>query len=146
MPDMMRQRRGPDMPLTGRNGMLEAILRNTPAQSIEAAVAVMTAIDRTLPDADGLKWFNRLYLRVTERVLAGVTTNTFTDPAFMAALDVVFANLYFAAIAGADRGAEQAPPAWRPLLRARVDRRLVRLQFALAGMNAHINRDLPVGI
>jgi hypothetical protein len=126
--------------------MLEPILRTTPVQTIAAAIEVMTAIDRTLPDGDGLKWFNRLYLRVTERVLAAVTTETFADQAFMAALDVLFANLYFAAVAGADRGADQAPPAWRPLLRARVDRRLVRLQFALAGMNAHINRDLPVGI
>jgi len=32
------------------------------------------------------------------------------------------------------------------VLGARGDRRIRRLQFALAGMNAHINRDLPVGI
>jgi hypothetical protein len=106
----------------------------------------MRAIDATLPDADGLKWFNRLYLRVTENVRAAVTDAEFADPAFMAVLDVVFANLYFAAIAEPDVGTSTAPPAWRPVLRARSDRRLVRLQFALAGMNAHINRDLPAGI
>ncbi len=70
----------------------------------------------------------------------------FADPAFMTALDVVFANLYFAAIARADLDSAGAPSAWRPLLSSRTDRRLARLQFALAGMNAHINRDLPVGI
>jgi hypothetical protein len=32
------------------------------------------------------------------------------------------------------------------VLEARADQRIRRLQFALAGMNAHINRDLPVGI
>jgi len=48
--------------------MLSDILLRTPARSIDDVVAVMTAIDETLPDDDGLKWFNRLYLRVTVSV------------------------------------------------------------------------------
>jgi hypothetical protein len=60
---------------------------------IDDALAVMTAIDTQLPDADGLKWFNRLYLRVTEGVRKAVAGPAFADPAFMTALDVVFANL-----------------------------------------------------
>jgi len=59
---------------------------------------------------------------------------------------VVFANLYFAAIAAGGEDPGRAPSAWRPLLRARAHRGIARLQFALAGMNAHINRDLPEGI
>jgi hypothetical protein len=39
-----------------------------------------------------------------------------------------------------------APSAWRPLLAARQDPGIARIQFALAGMTAHINRDLPVAI
>ena len=31
-------------------------------------------------------------------------------------------------------------------MRARHNRKLARIQFALAGMNAHINRDLPVAL
>jgi hypothetical protein len=126
--------------------MLHTLLGSAPARSIDDVLALMNAIDRSLPDDDGLKWFNRLYLRVTERVRAAVTTASFADPAFMGELDVVFANLYFAAIAECDVDITRAPSAWRPVLRARSDRRLIRLQFALAGMNAHINRDLPVGI
>jgi hypothetical protein len=126
--------------------MLEELLHATPVRTIDEAVAVMTAIDSALPDADGLKWFNRLYLRVTTSVRAAVAGPAFRDPAFMTALDVVFANLYFAALTGADRGGGAAPSAWQPVLDARADRRIARLQFALAGMNAHINRDLPVGI
>jgi hypothetical protein len=64
----------------------------------------------------------------------------------MTELDVVFANLYFSAIAAGEIDASRAPSAWRPLLRARSTERIARLQFALAGMNAHINRDLPQGI
>jgi hypothetical protein len=126
--------------------MLTALLKTAPVRSMDEAVVLMTTIDARLPDADGLKWFNRLYLRVTEQVRASIGEATFADPAFLAELDVVFANLYFEAIARADEDASTAPSAWRPLLRARSDHRLARLQFALAGMNAHINRDLPAGI
>ena len=52
---------------------LAHILEQTPVNSIADAVAVMTAIDQTLPDQDGLKWFNRLYLRATEGVRDGAT-------------------------------------------------------------------------
>jgi hypothetical protein len=111
--------------------------------SIAGAVAVMTAIDQVLPDGDGVKWFNRLYLRVTVSVGNALSTVRFHDPAFLSALDVVFANLYFSALAAGLAGAGAAPAAWRPLLADRHRRGIARLQFALAGMNAHINRDLP---
>ncbi len=35
---------------------------------IDDVITVMRALDAALPDDDRLKWFNRLYLRVTERV------------------------------------------------------------------------------
>jgi len=114
--------------------------------SIDAAVAIMTAIDGRLADDDGLKWFNRLYLRVTESVRAAVQESAFRDPAFMALLDVVFARQYFEAIVAAERGTAAAPSAWRPLLEARHAPGITRIRFAIAGMNAHINRDLPDGI
>ena len=62
----------------------------------------MTTLDRELSDADGLWWFNHLYLRVTLAVRSAVTTTTFRDPAFLERLDVVFANLYFDAVAAGD--------------------------------------------
>jgi len=122
------------------------ILRRAPASSIDDVLSIMTAIDDRLPDSDGLKWFNRLYLRVTQRVRLAVGTTAFRDAPFMSQLDVVFANLYFAAMSAGDVDPLRAPSAWRPLLGARLSRRNSRLQFALAGMNAHINRDLPQGI
>jgi hypothetical protein len=122
------------------------LLPKTPPQSIDEVVAVMTAIDTSLPDDDGVKWFNRLYLRVTTNVRTSVAGAAFQDPAFLARLDIVFANLYFSALAAGDTDPEGAPPAWRPLLACRRDRGIARIQFALAGMSAHINRDLPEGI
>lgn len=122
------------------------IVANAPARSIDDVVAMMTAIDQRLPDTDGVKWFNRLYLRVTEGVLREVQVSHYQDLPFMTALDVAFANLYFDAIIAAQRGAEHIPSAWRPLFECRHRPGIARLQFALAGMNAHINRDLPAGI
>jgi hypothetical protein len=106
----------------------------------------MTAIDSSLPDSDGVKWFNRLYLQVTRSVKQAVNPPVFRDARSMSELDVVFANLYFAAIAAGDMDPSRAPSAWRPLLCARRNCAIARLQFALAVMNAHINRDLPQGI
>jgi hypothetical protein len=114
--------------------------------SIDEVLSIMTAIDSRLPDSDGVKWFNRLYLQVTRSVRQAVSGPAFRDARFMAELDVVFANQYFAAIAVGEADVSRAPSAWRPLLRSRATAGIARLQFALAGMNAHINRDLPQGI
>lgn len=126
--------------------MLTDILRAAPVSSIEGVLSIMTAIDNRLPDADGLKWFNRLYLQVTRGVRQAVAGPAFRDARFMSELDVVFANLYFSAIAAGEIDLARAPSAWRPVLRCRMQPGIARLQFALAGMNAHINRDLPQGI
>jgi hypothetical protein len=110
--------------------------------STDDVVTAMRAIDAALPDTDGVKWFNYLYLKVTEAVLADASA--WQDWAFLQRFDVVFAGLYFDAVVKWERDQETTPHAWRPLLRARFDRGLARLQFALAGMNAHINHDLAM--
>jgi hypothetical protein len=126
--------------------MLQDILASVPARSMDEVVAIMTMIDDRLADADGVKWFNRLYLRVTERVLEAVAAGAFADTRFLAEFDVIFANLYFDALVRGEREWASAPSAWRPLLQVRTRPGIARLQFALAGMNAHINRDLPSGL
>lgn len=126
--------------------MIQDILARVPARSIDDVVAIMGSIDARLADADGLKWFNRLYLRVTERVLEAVAAGTFGDAKFLTEFDVIFANLYFDALVRAERDAATIPSAWKPLLQGRTRSGIARLQFALAGMNAHINRDIPAGL
>ena len=116
-----------------------------PVTSIAEAVARMEAIDAPLPAADGLACFNRMYLAVTQTVNSELGQGFFADPGFMTTLDVVFANFYFAA---ADAASEPAtvPLAWRPLIEQRATAGIEPIQFALAGMNAHINHDLPVAV
>ena len=126
--------------------MVTDIVNGRRAATIDDVIDVMTSLDRSLPDSDGLKWFNRLYLQVTLAVREAVTTATYRDPAFLATLDVVFANLYFDAVAAGHADPARLPSAWRPLFECRDRPGIHPLQFALAGMNAHINRDLPEGI
>ena len=126
--------------------MLNEALRRRRAASIADVVEIMTALEGALSRTDGVWWFNHLYLRVTLAVRGAVTTTTFRDPAFLERLDVVFANQYFDAVAAGDVDPRAAPEAWRPLFACRRNQDILPLQFALAGMNAHINRDLPAGI
>ena len=126
--------------------VLGPILAQTPITTIEDAVARMTSIDQALAPVDGISCFNKLYLEVTKNVLAGVGRATFADPRFLTALDVSFANLYLAALRAYDAGSPDTPRAWQPLFADRADRTIAPIQFALAGMNAHINRDLPVAL
>jgi hypothetical protein len=122
-----------------------------PVATIGAAITKMQAIDAQLKPEDplgfkdGLYCFNNMYLQVTQQVNADLERNFYHDPDFMTALDVTFANLYFAAYDVADTPA-QVPPAWRPLVEQRDNHDIEDIQFALAGMNAHINHDLPKAV
>lgn len=112
-------------------------------------LARLTAIDRALPSSDGVKWFNKLYLEVTQQVAEAAPKMHQAAPGFLEALDVAFGNLYFEAF---DAAGGAAPPAgypfhaWKPLFEARFETGIAPVQFALAGMNAHINHDLAIGI
>jgi hypothetical protein len=116
-----------------------------PVTTVAEAMARMQAIETATPAGDGLACFNRMYLEVTRQVDSELGRGSFADPVFMTRLDVVFANLYFEAVDAA--GSNSAVPlAWRPLFERRGDTGIEPIQFALAGMNAHINHDLPLAV
>ena len=126
-----------------------AALKGRSVHSIPDVLAMMSRIDAALPEGDGLKWFNRLYRLVTEGV-GGHIVGAWENPAWLDRLDVVFAELYFSGIehclSGPPHGPDRGPLAWRALLDVRRDHRVAPVQFALAGMSAHINRDLAVAV
>jgi hypothetical protein len=124
-----------------------AAVQTTP-QTIADVVQILEAIQSVSDDGDGLKWFNGLYLQVTQAVEARVNAGEFEDPAWIAALDVRFARFYFAAIQASFSGGAQGqtPGCWQALFDQRSQVSLARIQFALAGMNAHINHDLPQAV
>jgi hypothetical protein len=126
-----------------------AALVSNDAGSIETVVEILQAIDALLDGSrDGLKWFNSIYLEVTLAVQKRVIAGDFDTPQgaqFIADLDFRFADFYFSALRSWLAGAK--PPAcWRLLFQQRSNGALARIQFALAGINAHINRDLAIAI
>ena len=117
--------------------------------TVDGVVAQLREIDAELPGDDGVAVFNRMYLTVTERIAAiiarpGAGTTTFRDARTMAELDVRFANLWLTAYDTA-AARRTVPPAWRPLFEARGGGRLP-VQYAVAGMNSHIEHDLPIAV
>jgi len=111
-------------------------------RSVDELLATLAAIDGQLPPTDGVACFNRMYRQVTEAVREHLQLATFGDPAWLARLDVLFGNLSLDAI----EAPAGAPRAWLALIERREDTRVTPLQFALAGLNAHINRDLPLAV
>jgi len=125
---------------------LEQVLRAPAAARIADVVERLQALDDVLPADDGIACFNRLYLAVTEAVAEAARPGAFADPRFVRWLDVVFANLYFRALSAHVLGRGRVPRAWASLFEARARPGVAPIQFALAGMNAHINRDLPIAL
>lgn len=117
----------------------------TAPQSIAEVLQTLHAIDTTCIDTDGLKWFNWLYMQVTQAVETRVAAGGFTDGAWLAELDVQFAALYFSALKSSLSNLE-TPGCWQALFQCRNQSPIARIQFALAGINAHINHDLAEAI
>ena len=124
---------------------LREVAVRPPAARISDVVARMREIRRVLPRDDGVAAFNDLYLAVTVSVADRARRGAFEDVRFVRWLDVAFANLYFDALRAWVAG-RRVPSAWAPLVATRSRPDVLPLQFALAGMNAHINRDLPVAL
>lgn len=134
------------MTIAAADQALYAIVSGARPETIDDVIATMGRIDGVLADDDGLKWFNRMYMIVTREVDFHPPGGAWKDPVWLLALDVVFAGLYLDALEGYLSGSSTVPSSWRALLDARYRQGIDRIQFALAGMNAHINRDLAIAL
>ncbi|MEU6775869.1 DUF5995 family protein [Streptomyces sp. NPDC046759] len=112
---------------------------------VDAVVSRMRALDASLPVRDGVAVFNRVYLTVTAEIDRRLDFGDFPDPRAAIALDMRFAERYLAAVDAA--AADRRPPAcWRPLFQLRRHPGVRPLQFALAGINAHVGHDLALAV
>jgi hypothetical protein len=134
-----------------------------PGRSIEQTLARMRGYEQRLdgywspagegPDArrrrrplpNGVACFNGLYLQVTEAVAEELPRLPAGVREFVVRLDVVFAQFYFEAFEAAARQ-RWVSKAWAPLFERKDAPGVLPLQFALAGMNAHINNDLALAL
>ncbi|MEU3504250.1 DUF5995 family protein [Streptomyces hundungensis] len=115
------------------------------AAPLDPVVRRMRALRADLPPRDGIAVFNRVYLTVTEEISRLLAHGAFADPRAAATLDVLFAGRYLAAVEGTSFG-RRPPDCWRPLFQYRRHPGVRPLQFALAGINAHIGHDLTLAV
>ncbi|OON82048.1 DUF5995 family protein [Streptomyces tsukubensis] len=112
---------------------------------VDAVIERLRAFGAAWPRSDGLAVFNRLYLSVTEEIDLRIDQGEFPDSEAAATLDVRFAERYLAAVEAHDTG-RGTPASWRPLFQYRGHPGVRPLQFALAGINAHIGHDLALAV
>jgi hypothetical protein len=101
-----------------------------------------TPDDSDNPIAD----FNHLYWTITAKILEHLRQGAFRDPAFLTLLDVEFAKRYFNALRLWGQSAADTPEAWKVLFRRLRDNDVRSLPAAAAGVNAHVNFDLPFAL
>ncbi|MEU5997621.1 MULTISPECIES: DUF5995 family protein [unclassified Streptomyces] len=115
------------------------------AHGVDGVLTRMRALGTGFPPGDGVGVFNRVYLAVTEEVDRHLDRGRFPDTGAAITLDVLFAERYLTAVDAV--AADRRPPAcWRPLFQLRRHPGVRPLQFALAGINAHIGHDLPLAV
>jgi hypothetical protein len=131
---------------TTTDQQLLQILTAAPPTTIDEVISRMESLDAALLSNHGLKWFNLLYLLVTKEVKAHPSANGWNNEQWVTRLDVVFANFYFTAVANFLNHQAVPPKSWQVLFNAKHQAGIDRIQFALAGMNAHINHDLALAL
>jgi hypothetical protein len=124
----------------------------SPAKTIPEVLDRLSSIQehlhRTAPlgKHDGVACFNYLYRIITQDVWKRVQTADFQDLTFLNNLDVAFANRYLSALRAYERNPRSAPRSWAVLISRRSTSGISPLQFAIAGVNAHVDFDLAFAL
>jgi hypothetical protein len=121
--------------------------RPTPAvNSVGDLIDELRSLDDALSAGNGVKWFVRLYREVTEALALELRAGDLEDPVFMELLVLVYGNSVLNVCEDMERRSQRIARAWAPLFERRHDHRVAPIQFALAGLNAHTNHDVPIGL
>src|SRR4029079_6176133 len=105
------------------------------AEVIDRLTGVRDSMARAAP-ACGIAEFSDLYLTITESIQRHIQAgDLFADNAYLARLDVAFANRYFDALR-AWAGGGRPPAVWQLLFDVANDGEITAIQLAGAGVNA----------
>jgi hypothetical protein len=96
----------------------------------------------TAGERDGIVCFSGLYQTITKTI----DVTPYEDRDFLVRLDLEFARRYFDALRAYAVDRPTSPRPWRMLFDARSNPDIERVQFAAAGVNAHINFDLAAAL
>jgi Family of unknown function (DUF5995) len=115
-------------------------------QCVDGTIREMTRrFERLADSCDHDAVFALTYLRVTEEYRRTIERPFFDDTPFVNYEDTVFARYYFAAYDAWAKGRiAEVPPAWRVAFDAAAAHRISGTGDLLLGINAHVQRDLPL--
>jgi hypothetical protein len=136
----------------GSTQRLAELAGDRPAESIPEVVERLAAIrdhaaaTSLLGEDDGIAAFSKLYHIITHRIGTMAETGEFRSTEFLVRLDIEFAERYFQALRSYAEDIASAPRVWRVLFDNRSDPRVAPVNFAMAGVNAHINFDLACAL
>jgi hypothetical protein len=140
----------PDSPEENNRKLME-LAERTPA-SVKEVIEVLegiatTAAQRERGEADGIACFSRLYHQITCDVLAAYDAGQlFHCGDFVYQLDLAFAQRYLNALRDHLDGGSEAPSCWALLFDRRQEEGIEEWQFAVVGVNAHVNFDLAFAL
>jgi Family of unknown function (DUF5995) len=114
---------------------------------VETLIAVQEVLDKVPPifHENPVADFNVLYTTITTEIRDRHLRREFADPTFLNLLDVEFGKRYFDALRAWATGTP-VPLTWAVLFDRCQDVDLRSLPCAVAGVNAHINYDLPFAL
>ena len=118
----------------------------SPSKDFAQVLARLDHIQELFSENDGIARFNYVYRQTTRNMKAAIEGGRFANADFMERFTIQFADHYFRAFDAYAGGRDnEVPRAWRPLflLHTQVTG-YDPVQFVIAGMDAHIGRDLPV--
>jgi hypothetical protein len=146
-----------DAPFVGWTALLPALsLPYDPAGADDCVAGRSQCVDKTIREMtrrfDALATtcnhnaiFSLTYLRVTEEYRRTIDTPFFDDTPFVNHEDTIFAHYYFSAFDAWSAGeTDDVPPAWRIAFDAARDHTVTAAGDLLLGINAHVQRDLPL--
>lgn len=112
----------------------------------EQATARMAAINASVPPNDGVGLFNRVYLLSRQNVLKAADEGYFNNRSYIRRLDSAFVPYWLKAYDTWHSKPANLPACWRPLFVNRGNLHCLPIQFVLAGLTAHIFRDLSLAV
>src|SRR5664279_4822855 len=124
---------------------LDRIYRASGGRTSTRSVSGDHDLNEVVQDAmDGVAAFTYLYRVITSDILRHLnqTEPFFMNKDYLVRLDVHFAQRYVDALRQFGNDPRSAPRSWAVLFSRRTDTRISRLQFAVAGVNAHVTYDL----